>query len=94
MFDSKFKSSAFFKLVSLFQVTVLSVFFIIPSQIAQAQTFSVLSLPKPGTLVTSSEKFAPLIIKGISLHKENPLVFDFILESFSVVSRENFQVNF
>lgn len=80
MFHPKRKSTPFFKVIALVQVAILSAFFIIPSGVVQAQTFSVLSLPKPGAMVTTSEKFDPLLIKGISLHKENPLVFDFILD--------------
>lgn len=80
MFDSQLKSSGCFKLFSWVQIFVITIFFALPSRISQAQTFSVLNLPKPGQIVGSSEKFEPLLIKGISLHKENPLVFDFILD--------------
>lgn len=80
MFVPKLRSSLFFKVTSFVQLAVLSTFFIVPSGVVHAQTFSVFSLPKPGTMVTASEKFIPPLLKGISLHKENPLVFDFIID--------------
>lgn len=80
MSQSQFRSSVFFKFLSIVQIFILSVFFVLPSGVVQAQTFSVLSLPKPGTMVTPSEQFVPPLLKGISLHKENPLVFDFIVD--------------
>lgn len=76
----RMKSSFCFKLLSIVQIVVLTAFFVLPSSLVQAQTFSVLSLPKPGAMVTTSEKFVPPLLKGISLHKENPLVFDFIID--------------
>jgi len=51
--------------------------FIIPPQRAYAQT--VLNLPSPGTMVSLSPTFNPPIIKGITIHPENPLLFDFIV---------------
>lgn len=80
MFGRKLKSSAFFRLISFVQLTALLVFLVVPSSLVHAQTFSVLSLPKPGQMVTASEKFIPPLLKGVSLHKENPLVFDFIID--------------
>ncbi|MBL8013683.1 MAG: hypothetical protein JNN05_07525 [Candidatus Omnitrophica bacterium] len=79
MFDPKIKSGGIFRFLCSIQVFVLAVFLTFPSNL-YAQSFSVLSLPKPGQIVTTSENFEPLLIKGISLHKENPLVFDFILD--------------
>lgn len=74
------KVPVFFKCVSAIQSVVLIVFFVIPPNIVQAQTFNVLNLPAPGSLVNTSENFVPVLLKGISLHPENPLVFDFIVD--------------
>jgi len=54
---------------------------IIPPQRAYAQVLptSVLNLPAPGTMVLLSPAFNPPIIKGITIHPENPLLFDFIV---------------
>ena len=74
------KVSIFFKSVSAIQSLVLIVFFVLPPNVVQAQTFNVLNLPKPGSMVGVSENFVPVLLKGISLHPENPLVFDFIVD--------------
>jgi len=39
-----------------------------------------LRLPVPGVRVGLSPEFNPLIIKGIKVHPDNPLRFDFILD--------------
>ncbi len=53
---------------------------IIPPQVAQAQLQGV-ALPAVGTMVTKSNAFSPSIIKGITVHPENPLAFDFIVDT-------------
>ncbi|MEW5895510.1 MAG: hypothetical protein AB1650_07125 [Candidatus Omnitrophota bacterium] len=45
-----------------------------------AQGVSVLNLPLPGTMISSSMAYAPMTIKGINIHPDNPLMFDFIIE--------------
>ena len=54
------------------------------SPIAWAQT-----LPAPGTMVNLSPAFVPVLIKGLKVHPENPLFFDFILDT----GRSGFPVN-
>ena len=39
----------------------------------------VLNLPAPGTLVTLSPSFNPPLIKGITIHLDDPFLFDFIV---------------
>ena len=39
-----------------------------------------LILPAPGTMVRLSEQFDPPILRGIKIHTDNPLKFDFILD--------------
>ena len=39
-----------------------------------------LNLSAPGTLVGVSPAFQPAIIKGINIHLDNPLKFDFIID--------------
>ncbi len=41
--------------------------------------YAQLALPAPGTMLQLSPGFNPPIIKGITLHPENPLQFDFIV---------------
>ncbi len=42
---------------------------------------TVLSLPVPGTMVGLSENFTPTMIKGMTIHPENPLQFNFIVDT-------------
>ena len=50
---------------------------IIPASYAQA----VFNLPEPGQMVALSEVFAPVVLKGMSIHPEDPLLFDFIVDN-------------
>lgn len=45
-----------------------------------AQTIG-LSLPIPGTMVNLSPAFVPVLLKGMTVHPDNPLKFDFIIDS-------------
>ena len=46
----------------------------------QAHADSVLGLPAPGTMVSVSASFQPALIKGLTVHKDNPFLFDFIVD--------------
>ena len=39
------------------------------------------NLPRPGTMVLPTPNFLPPLIKGITVHPENPLQFDFIIHN-------------
>ncbi len=41
---------------------------------------SVLSLPVPGTMISMSDAYVPAIVKGVNLHPDDPLRFDFIID--------------
>ncbi len=63
----------------LWASVVLSAFVltsVVPPSYAQT-----LALPQPGTMMSLSESFAPLVLKGMALHKDDPLVFDFIVDN-------------
>jgi len=45
-----------------------------------AHAASVLDLPVPGTMVPLSPNFEPALIKGLTVHKDNPFLFDFIVD--------------
>jgi hypothetical protein len=45
-----------------------------------AQTSPFPWMPKPGAMVDLSPFFDPAIIKGITIHKDNPFLFDFIVD--------------
>ena len=38
-------------------------------------------LPLPGTMVNLSQAYEPALIKGITVHQDNPFLFDFILDT-------------
>lgn len=49
-------------------------------------------LPKPGSMVALSPAFTPAVLKGITVHPENPLMFDFIIyKGDKVLSNEQKQ---
>ena len=55
---------------------------IIPTRVTYAQTLA--NLPSPGVIVPLSAHFASPILKGITIHPENPLQFDFIVDQGDV----------
>ncbi len=52
-----------------------------PSTFVFAQNRSFLGLPQPGTMVDLSQTFMPVMIRGLKIHPDNPLLFDFIIDS-------------
>ncbi|MBF0490862.1 MAG: hypothetical protein HQL15_09695, partial [Candidatus Omnitrophica bacterium] len=38
------------------------------------------NLPAPGTMVSLSSSYEPGMIKGLTVHKDNPFLFDFIVD--------------
>ncbi len=42
---------------------------------------TVLGLPEPGTMVNLSPAYWPVILKGLRVHPENPVEFDFIVDT-------------
>jgi phosphoglycerate kinase len=46
----------------------------------QANAQSLLGLPEPGTMVNLSPSYQPPIIKGLTVYKDNPFLFDFIVD--------------
>ncbi|HNV24211.1 MAG TPA: hypothetical protein PKH98_04915, partial [Candidatus Omnitrophota bacterium] len=49
---------------------------IIPPSFAQA-----IYLPNPGVMILTSVGYKPAIVKGITIYPDNPLQFDFIIDS-------------
>ncbi len=69
----------FRKIVSFVVLFVFTTFCVIPPSFGQ--TISTLNLPLPGTMVQASQAFVPILLKGITLHMDDPLKFDFIVDS-------------
>jgi len=70
-----------FRCLSNLIVFVLSFSLVFSPSIAYAQSQFVLNLPIPGAMVQPTGVFMPVLIKGISIHPENSLEFDFIVDS-------------
>jgi len=49
--------------------------------ISYAQQASVSGLPKPGIMVDLSPAYVPVLVKGLRVHPENPILFDFIVDT-------------
>jgi len=83
IYRNKPKAKIWYRLLSAFIAVVFGVTGIMPPGIAQAQVApsSILNLPVPGLMVTMSPGFAPTLVKGITIHPENPLEFDFLVDT-------------
>jgi len=73
--QSRFSKSICFSLIITFVVTM-----VITPRASYAQG-GVLGLPQPGTMVNLSTAYVPLMITGLSIHPENPLLMDFIVST-------------
>jgi malate synthase len=68
----------FKKILSL---TVIFCFFLTTlGPIPKAHADTVLGLPTPGTMINLSPAYEPVMIKGLTVHKDNPFLFDFIVD--------------
>src|SRR5271157_1256952 len=68
-----FKKSLSSLVISCFFLTTLG-------PLPKAHADSVLGLPAPGTMVNLSPSYEPVMIKGLTVHKDNPFLFDFIVD--------------
>jgi len=73
------KGKFLFATISRTIVFVLSFSLIFSPTAAQAKT--VLNLPIPGTMISPSPAFVPVLLKGMTIHPDDPLKFDFIIDS-------------
>ncbi len=85
------KTNLFRKVISS---TIIGVFTLsmIAGPTTPAWTQYVSTLPKPGEMVLLSPKFDPAVLKGLTIHPENPLLFDFLVNRGETdLSREDFK---
>ncbi|MBF0619902.1 MAG: hypothetical protein HQL19_07025 [Candidatus Omnitrophica bacterium] len=71
------KKTVTFRLISSWIIVSFIASAVIPPR-AYAQSFN---LPAPGAMVLTSPAYMPVMVKGIKVHPENPLLFDFILDT-------------
>ena len=68
----------FFKITASLTVLIFSLSVILTSATSSAQNIP--NLPPPGMMVSTTSAFTPALIKGLTIHPENPLLFDFIVD--------------
>lgn len=54
-----------------------------------AQSIASLNLPVPGAMISPSAAFVPVLLKGMTIHPDNPLQFDFIIDSGNTDFKED-----
>jgi len=60
--------------------TIVSFLFTSIGPITPAHADFILNLPAPGTMVSVSSNFEPALIRGLTVHRDNPFLFDFIVD--------------
>ncbi|MBF0387436.1 MAG: hypothetical protein HQL20_06225 [Candidatus Omnitrophica bacterium] len=55
--------------------------FVVPAPLYAQSAGSVLNLPAPTAMLSTTDGFAPLVIKGMNIHADNPFRFDFITDT-------------
>lgn len=73
-------SNLWYRILSVFVSFIFLSNVICPPNIAYTQTINALNLPLPGIMVNPSPAFTPVLLKGMTIHPEDPLKFDFILD--------------
>ncbi|MBF0484722.1 MAG: hypothetical protein HQL25_08480 [Candidatus Omnitrophica bacterium] len=58
---------------------VLTAFLI--TNIFSGTGYAQINLPAPGTMITLTQPYTPVLMKGLQVHTENPLLFDFIVDA-------------
>jgi len=74
-----FKLTISFRIITSFIILIFFSKVAFPLQIVRAQ--SVLNLPVPGNMIITTPEFTPAYIKGLTIHPDNPLRFDFIVNT-------------
>ncbi|MEI7999522.1 MAG: hypothetical protein WCH62_08470, partial [Candidatus Omnitrophota bacterium] len=65
-----------------FMACVFSVVFFLTSlgQVPFARADEALNLPLPGAMMSLSDPYEPVLVKGLTVHKDNPFMFDFVVD--------------
>ncbi|MBF0330727.1 MAG: YvcK family protein [Candidatus Omnitrophica bacterium] len=66
---------------SKFLSIILSLSLLLTPEMGYAQSAFVSMLPEPGKMVGVSSAFTPVLVKGLVIHPDKPLNFDFIVDS-------------
>ncbi len=60
---------------------IVSFFLTTLGPLPKAHADTILGLPTPGTMVNLTSAYMPVIVKGLRVHPENPILFDFIVDT-------------
>src|SRR3989338_1687995 len=75
---SRRKLSFAHKILSSFIAVTFITSLVTPPRFTYAQT--ILNLPAPGTMLSTTTGYTPLLMEGLTLYPDNPLKFDFIFD--------------
>jgi len=64
----------------ILSLAVIVNFFLTSLGPVPAHADSILGLPTPGAMINLSSAYQPVIIRGLTVHKDNPFLFDFIVD--------------
>ena len=78
LLQSKQMPKFFYRLFSIGITLTLIFNLVIPPTIVYSQT---INLPQPGFMMSMSPPFTPAIVKGLTIYPNNPLKFDFIIDT-------------
>jgi len=70
-----------YRLFSAFVAFTFIFSLILPPGYAQVAPQTVLNLPVAGSMIPMTNAFHPALVKGITIHPDNPLRFDFIVDT-------------
>jgi hypothetical protein len=73
------ETTMFKRLISTALILSFTTLSVIPP--SYAQSIATLNLPIPGAMVMPTSAFVPVLLKGMTIHPEAPLKFDFIVDS-------------
>src|SRR3989338_2741693 len=81
-FRSKYRRSSVFRRIAFVVLLTFTSCEIFPASVISSKVYAqtILNLPVPGTMVTTTLPFSPPVIRGLTIHPENPLRFDFIMD--------------
>ncbi|MBF0504679.1 MAG: hypothetical protein HQL14_06200 [Candidatus Omnitrophica bacterium] len=80
MFFSSIRQSLYSRLISLCLMVAFVTTMVMTPKASYAQE-GVMGLPQPGIMVDLSSSYVPLMITGLSVHPDNPLLMDFIVST-------------
>ncbi len=73
-------NSLSYRILSAFIAFTFIFSLVLPPGYAQLIPQTLLNLPMPGTMVPLTNGFTPTLMTGVTIHPENPLRFDFVMD--------------